>query len=107
MKTVEVIERMELLGLSKNLRPISFKAFKEYADCRLYGRGKNRIYIVFCGMPKQNLISFYPPQTTKKESLEISYQYYLSLFEDLDNNEFTYGNVACTQRGYPLSYTLY
>ena len=64
----------------------------------------NKIYIVFYGHPKQNMFAFYPPRTTKKESLEIAYQYYLTMVEDTDINEFTYGNVCWTDRGYPIIY---
>ncbi len=61
-------------------------------------------YIVFYGHPKQNMFAFYPPRTTKKESLEIAYQYYLTMVENAEINEFTYGNVCWTDRGYPLNY---
>jgi len=50
------------------------------------------------------MFAFYPPRTTKKESLEIAYQYYLTMVENADINEFTYGNVCWTDCGYPLNY---
>ena len=43
-------------------------------------------------------------ETHKKESLEIAYEYYLSVFENADYNEFTYGSIAWGCNGYTLSY---
>ena len=104
MTTKELIEKMELIGLSVNHKPIRFSKFKERADAHQYGSRSNKIYIVYCGHPRENLFGFYPPRTTKQESLQIAYQYYLSVFESEHHNEFTYGNVCWTDCGYPLSY---
>jgi len=104
MTTAQLKEKMELIGLSVNNKPISFSKFKERADAHQYGSRGNKIYIVYCGLPKENLFGFYPPKTTKQESLQIAYQYYLSVFESEHNNEFTYGNIAWGQNGYTLSY---
>ena len=104
MTTKELIQKMELIGLAVNHKPIRFSKFKQYADAHQYGSRGNKIYIVYCGLPKENLFGFYPPRTTKKESLEIAYQYYLSVFENEEINEFTYGNIAWGYNGYPLYY---
>ena len=104
MTTIELIQKMELIGLAVQGQPLSFNKFKQYADAHQYGSRSNKIYIVYCGLPKENLFGFYPPRTTKKESLEIAYQYYLSVFENEEINEFTYGNIAWGVNGYPLSY---
>ena len=105
MTTTELKEKMELIGLSVNGKPISFSKFKAKADAHQYGSRSNKIYIVYIGLPKENLFGFYPPRTTKKESLEIAYQYYMSVFEQEEyNNEFYYGNMAWGCNGYTLSY---
>tara|TARA_R110000868_G_scaffold147711_3_gene369271 strand:+ start:821 stop:1147 length:327 start_codon:yes stop_codon:yes gene_type:complete len=104
MKTDEILAKMELIGLTKEGKAISFNQFKKIADPHQYGNRGNKIYIVYCGLPKENLFGFYPPRTTKKESLEIAYQYYLSIFEDQDINEFAYGNIKWGDTGYPISY---
>ena len=104
MTTKELIEKMELIGLSVNHKPIRFSKFKAKTDAHQYGSRSNKIYIVYIGHPKQNLFGFYPPRTTKQESLQIAYEYYLSVFENEDYNEFTYGNIAWGVNGYPLSY---
>jgi len=104
MTTKELIEKMELIGLSVQGKPISFGKFKERADAHQYGNRSSKIYIVYIGHPKQNLFGFYPPRTTKKESLEIAYEYYLSVFDNENHNEFTYGSIAWGCNGYTLSY---
>ena len=104
MKTPEILEKMELIGLTKEGKPISFNQFKKIADPHQYGSRSNKLYIVFYGHPKQNLFAFYPPQTTKKESLEIAYQYLLSALDDPFMAEFDYGDICWTDNGYPLSY---
>jgi hypothetical protein len=105
MTTKELIEKMELIGLSVNNKPLSFSKFKAKTDAHQYGNRSSKIYIVYIGLPRQNLFGFYPPRTTKKESLEIAYQYYLSVFENEDYNDFTYGNIAWGVHGYPISYS--
>lgn len=104
MNTNELKEKMELIGLSVNGKPISFGKFKSISDAHQYGVKGNKRYIVYIGHPKENLFGFYPPQTTKKESLEISYDYYLSVFDNDYNNEFIYGNIAWGKNGYPINY---
>lgn len=104
MKTPEILEKMELIGLTKEGKAISFNQFKKIADPHQYGNRSNKIYIVFYGHPRENLFAFYPPQTTKKESLMIAYQYLLSALEDPFMEEFDYGNIAWGCSGYPISY---
>jgi hypothetical protein len=104
MTPSEVRNKLELLGLIVNNKAVSFTKFKSIADAHQYGSRGNKIYIVFYGHPKENMFAFYPPQTTKKESMDIAYQYYLTMVENADINEFTYGNVCWTDRGYPLNY---
>jgi len=104
MTATEVRQKLELLNLIVDNKPVSFTKFKSIADAHQYGRGSGKIYIVFYGHPKQNMFAFYPPRTTKKESLEIAYQYYLTMVENPEINEFTYGNVCWTESGYPLNY---
>ena len=103
MTTKELIQKMELIGLAVNHKPIRFSKFKQYADAHQYGSKSNKVYIVYCGIPRENLFAFYPPQTTKQESLGIAYQYYLSVFENENINEFTYGNIAWGECGIPIT----
>jgi hypothetical protein len=102
----QIREKMELIGLTVNGKAISFAKFKSIADAHQYGSRSNKIYIVYYGHPRQNLFGFYPPQTTKKESLEIAYQYLLSAIEDPNMSEFTYGDIAWGDSGYPISYRI-
>ena len=104
MKTDEILAKMELIGLTKEGKAISFNQFKKIADPHQYGSRGNKIYIVYYGHPKENMFGFYPPQTTKKESLMIAYQYLLSALEDPFMSEFEFGDIAWGDRGYPISY---
>ena len=104
MKTDEILAKKELIGLTKEGKAISFNQFKKIADPHQYGSRGNKIYIVYYGHPKQNMFGFYPPQTTKKESLMIAYQYLLSALEDPFMSEFEFGDIAWGDRGYPISY---
>ena len=104
LTTEQIREKLELIGLTKEGKAISFSQFKKVADPHQYGSRSNKIYIVYYGHPKQNMFAFYPPQTTKKESLEIAYQYLLSALEDPFMTEFDYGDIAWGDTGYPLSY---
>ena len=94
MKTPDILAKMELIGLIKEGKAISFNQFKKIADPHQYGSRSNKIYIVYYGHPRQNLFAFYPPQTTKKESLMIAYQYLLLilniLIQILIQNVFLY-----------------
>ena len=104
MNTDEILAKMELIGLTKEGKAISFNQFKKIADPHQYGNRGNKIYIVYYGHPKENMFGFYPPQTTKKESLMIAYQYLLSALEDPFMSEFEFGDIAWGDRGYPISY---
>ena len=98
-----LIPKLTEIGLCFDGKPISFNRFKKDADVHCYGTGTNKIYVIYFGN-KENRFGFYPPRTTKKESLEISYQYYLTLFGDIDFNEFLYENVCWGNCGVPISY---
>ena len=104
MNTDEILAKMELIGLTKEGKAISFNQFKKIADPHQYGNRGNKIYIVYYGHPRENMFGFYPPQTTKKESLMIAYQYLLSALEDPFMSEFEFGDIAWGDRGYPISY---
>ena len=97
-------EKFEALGLLPNGKPVSFSKFKSIADAHEYGRGRTKLYIVFIGHPKENLFAFYPPQTTKAESLAISYEYYLDTVTTDMKQEYLDENVMWGNRGYPISY---
>lgn len=100
----QVNPKFEALGLLPNGKPVSFTKFKQYADAHEYGRGRNKMYIVFVGHPKENLFAFYPPQTTKADSLAIAYEYYLDTVTTTMKQEYLDENVMWGNRGYPLSY---
>ena len=100
----QVKEKLTLLGLIIDKKPISFKAFKEYADIHQYGNGKNKLFIIYVGHPKENLFAFYPPQTTKAESLKIAYEYYKDCVESEYMCEYNDENVMWGNCGIPISY---
>ena len=92
-----------LLGLVTNGKAISFKAFKERADVHDYGRGRNKIYIIYVGS-RDNMFAFYPPQTNKAESLKIAYQYFVDIATTDMKQEFIDENVMWGNCGIPLVY---
>jgi len=100
----QVRGKLELLGLIINGKPISFKEFKERADVHEYGRGRNKLHIIYIGQPKENLFAFYPPQTTKPEALKISYEYYKDCVESEFMCEYNDENVMWGNCGIPVSY---
>ena len=100
----QVNEKFETMGLLSNGKPVSFAKFKTFADVHEYGRGRNKLFIVFVGHPRENLFAFYPPQTTKADSLAISYQYYLDTVTTEMKQEYLDENVMWGNKGYPLVY---
>ena len=100
----QVNEKFEAIGLLPNGKPVSFAKFKSVADAHQYGRGRSKLYIVFIGHPRENLFAFYPPQTTKADSLAISYEYYLDTVTTELKQEYLDENVMWGNRGYPVSY---
>jgi len=104
MKTLsleEIIPKLTELGLVNDGKPLSFSAFKKYAEAHPYGR-RPYIYIIFVGV-KNNRFGFYPPKCNKLMSLKIAYQYYIDLFSDM-KQEWLDGNVCWGNCGLPLAY---
>ncbi len=101
----QVNEKLAWLGLIMDGgKPLSFTGFKNRVDAHEYGRGRSKIYIVFVGHPRENLFAFYPPQTTKADSLRIAYEYYLDTVTTDMKQEYLDGNVMWGNKGYPISY---
>ena len=100
----QVNEKFEALGLLPNGKPVSFAKFKQYASAHQYGRGSNKLYIIFVGQPRENLFAFYPPHGTKADCLAIAYEYYLDTVATDMKQEYLDENVMWGNKGYPLSY---
>lgn len=96
--------KLAALGLVSNGKAITFTEFKKVGDVHQYGRGKNKLYVIYLGSPKENLFAFYPPQTTKKESLEIAYQYFIDIATTEMKQEYLDENVMWGNCGIPISY---
>jgi hypothetical protein len=97
-----VLHYMERIALVVNGKPISKAKFAQMADIHTYGRSRNGLKVLYFGL-KDNKFAFYPPQTNKKESIDIAYGYYLDCFTDM-KQEYLDGNVCWGNCGIPLSY---
>lgn len=100
-----VLPLMERIGLVKEGKPISKTAFNKLADIHQYGKRKKdgTLHIIYFGHPKENCFAFYPPQTNKKESLDIAYRDYLDCFTEM-KQEFHDENVMWGNCGIPIGY---
>ena len=97
-----VIPCMEKIGLVVDGKPISKSKFAKMADIHTYGTGRNALKVLYFGS-KDNTFAFYPPQDTKPEIINISYDYYLDCFTEM-KQEFLDGNVCWGNCGIPLQY---
>jgi hypothetical protein len=98
--------KLKELGLiTDSGNTISYSKFKKMVDVHQYGRGKRRLFIIFVGLPKENLIAFYPPTDLKEEMIKISYSYLVDTIETEMKQEFLDGNIMWGDCGYPLSYS--
>lgn len=98
----EVDKKLTEVGLLIDGKLVSFAQFKKLADTHSYtGWNGHRIkkYIIFVGNPRNNLFGFYPPATTKKESLEIAYSYLMDVDQNYIDENIVWGNW-----GIPISY---
>jgi hypothetical protein len=87
-------------------KPLTKTAFFKLAKPSLYTGNRRKSYIFFVHNERNNIFGFYPPMNiTLKESKKIAYEYYLTMFESTDTNEFYYGNVCWGNCGIPLSYS--
>ena len=98
-----ILPLMSKIGLTKEINggynPISKTAFNKLADAHRYGS----LYVFYFGHARENCFAFYPPQTTKKEALDIAYGYYLDCFTEM-KQEFVDGNVCWGNWGIPITY---
>lgn len=100
----QIIPKLNEIGLVKDGQPVSLSQFKKFIDVHLYGRSaKSGRYVVYIG-PKENRFGFYPPKTTKKETIEIAYEYYCELFTEL-KYPWMDGIVCWGNLGIPLTYS--
>jgi len=100
----KVKPKLKQVGLiGEDGKVISLSKFKQVADAHAYGRGANKIYIIYVG-PRDNQFAFYPPQGTKKESLGWSYEYLVDTVETDMMQEWLDGNVMWGNVGIPIGY---
>lgn len=102
------ISKLKELGVYDNTNEclVSLNRFKnDYADVHVYGRGRNKRFIVFVGHPKQNMFGCYiiTNITTKASAIREAYYMLNELLEGnkelLDDCYIQWGNS-----GVPLSY---
>lgn len=98
-------EKIKELGLiDDNGNPITFAKFKQRIDIHQYGKGQRRLFILFIGHPKENLLAFYPQTTTRPSMLKIAYEYLVDTITTSSKEEYEDDNVMWGNCGYPLSY---
>ena len=98
-------EKIKDLGLiDENDKPISFAKFKQRIDIHQYGKGQRRLFILFIGHPKENLLAFYPPTDTRPSMLKTAYEYLVDTITTSMKQEYEDDNVMWGNCGYPLSY---
>jgi hypothetical protein len=98
-------EKIKDLGLiDENDKPISFAKFKQRIDIHQYGKGQRRLFILFIGQPKENLLAFYPRTDTRPSMLKIAYEYLVDTITTSSKEEYEDDNVMWGNCGYPLSY---
>lgn len=87
------------LGLVKEGKVITFKAFKEYVNIVTYGKQINNLRIGFVGVPKENYYKFYPIENGNKQlQLRQMYEMYKYTLEEnmyyLDNKGIQFGTFG-------------
>lgn len=98
--------KIKQLGLiDKTDKPISFAKFKKLVDIHQYGKGKRRLFVLYVGNPKENLLAFYPPTDTRPEMLKIAYDYLIDTVTTESKRDYMDENVVWGNCGYPLSYS--
>lgn len=101
-----LMEKIRELGLiDANGKTIHYSKFKSLCDIHQYGRGKGRLFIIFVGNYRENMLAFYPPTTNKEDMLKISYSYLVDTIETDMKQEFLDGNIMWGDCGIPLTYT--
>jgi len=102
----KVKPKLKELGLiGEDGKVISLSKFKQVADAHPYGRGKNKLYIVYVFKhSRESIFAFYPPQGTKKECLGWAYEYLVDTVESEYMCEWMDGNVMWGNCGIPIGY---
>lgn len=84
-------------------KAISFTAFGKHADIHTYGRGRNKMRILYFRNSRECIYGFYPCNYTKVNDIRESYNMFLDTVlgnsEHLDDKSIQFGN-----RGIPLQY---
>lgn len=98
----ELNKKLTEAGLLVDNKPISFSQFKKLAradDYVSYAGRRIKKYIIYFSCGDREWIGFYPPMTTKNESLNISYDYLKDATQNYIDENICWGN-----RGIPISY---
>lgn len=100
-----IMREFNALGLLKDGKPITKKAFTERIDLHQYGKGRGKIYVGFFGGKMDGMFGFYPSFSgdTKARFLKGAYENYVNvvngILDAIDCDVLQRGNS-----GIPLSY---
>jgi len=98
-------QKIKDLGLiDENGKPISFNKFKQLVDIHQYGRGKNKLFILFIGKPKENLLAMYPSTDIQLNMLKESYDFLLDTIMTDDKKIYMAEDVQWGNCGIPIGY---
>jgi hypothetical protein len=98
-------QKIKELGLvDENNNPIRFSKFKQLVSIHQYFKGQRRLFILYIGQPKENLLAFYPPTATRPEMLKIAYEYLVDTITTEMKQEYIDENVMWGNCGYPIAY---
>jgi hypothetical protein len=98
-----LLERLKVLDMLDNGKPVTFKKFKETVSIHNYGRGTKRLKIIFIGHPKENLFAFYPMQAPNPIALKECYENYVALVNG-DWTPLDLGVIIWGNSGIPICY---
>ena len=99
-------QKINELGLiDSNGKPISFAKFKKLISTHQYGRGQRRLFIMYIYThPRESLLAFYPPTTTKPKMLKIAYEYLVDTITTDIKQEYLDENIMWGCNGIPIAY---
>lgn len=101
----KINQKLKEIGLiDEKDKVVSLAQFKKMASVHQYGKGKQRLFIIFVGNPRNNMFAFYPPTETKPEMLKTAYSYLVDTATTELKQEYLDGNVLWGNCGYPLGY---
>jgi hypothetical protein len=95
----EVQQKLIDAGLIVNNKPISFNKFKKLARVDQYVGYRTKVYAIYFSCGNHAWLGFYPPMTSKSESLEIAYEYLNDWRQNYVDTNIVWGN-----KGIPIGY---